>query len=71
MDAYGHLIFTRFIHFDDQWEPILIRFRFEKFRKFCSTCGALTHEKTGCNFRLQPRNPIQAIPQLPPIQQEQ
>lgn len=43
------LIFARYFTFEDYREPILIRFIYDKLRKFCSNCGSLTHLAVSCN----------------------
>ncbi|KAG2328503.1 hypothetical protein Bca52824_011231 [Brassica carinata] len=57
MDAYGRLIFTRYIYFDEHEEPILIRFTYEKLRRFCTHCGSLQHDVDICDY-----NPLKIQP---------
>ncbi|KAG7594038.1 Zinc knuckle CX2CX4HX4C [Arabidopsis thaliana x Arabidopsis arenosa] len=42
------LIFARYFTFEDYREPILIRYIYDKLRKFCSNCGSLTHLAASC-----------------------
>ncbi|KAG7557763.1 Zinc knuckle CX2CX4HX4C [Arabidopsis suecica] len=57
----ARLIFARYFTLDDQPEPVLIRFYYDKLRKFCSACGGLTHLAADCTFQ----NPEPEHLQLP------
>ncbi|CAL9224802.1 unnamed protein product, partial [Arabidopsis halleri] len=48
IDISGKLTFARYFHVDDSQEPILIRYIYDKLRRFCSSCGSLTHLATAC-----------------------
>lgn len=48
IDISGKLTFARYFHVDDSSEPILIRYIYEKLRRFCSSCGSLTHLAAVC-----------------------
>lgn len=67
IDAYGRIVFTSYVRFDDPDEPTLVRFTFNKLRKFCSTCGSLTHIASSCTLQpiQQVRTPAQATPYIP------
>lgn len=66
MNAYGRLIFVRFIQFEDYGEPVLIHFIYEKLKKICTRCGALTHEDIQCDYQL----PLPEPPQPPALAYE-
>lgn len=46
MDVNRKLIFTRYLDLEEGGEPILIRFEYDKLRKFCRRCGSLTHDNS-------------------------
>ncbi|KAG7583573.1 hypothetical protein ISN44_As08g030850 [Arabidopsis suecica] len=52
IEVTGRLIFARYFTFEDNGEPILIRFIYDKLRKFCSLCGSLTHLAANCNTQI-------------------
>lgn len=57
-DISGKLIFARYFTLEDHREPVLIRYIYEKLRKFCSTCGSLTHMAATCNTHIQEVEPL-------------
>lgn len=65
----GKLLFARFFDVQDHREPILIRYVYDKLRKFCSACGSLTHLAETCNFHLREVEPLPlpAPPQEPNV----
>ncbi|KAJ4894878.1 hypothetical protein Rs2_21672 [Raphanus sativus] len=77
-DAYQPLTFTRYIHFEEGRDQVLLRFEYERLKKFCVTCGRLTHERMECGHVLpQPQQLIeqneeeQLGQQINPQQQDQ
>lgn len=62
IDTAGRLIFARYFHLEDYGEPVLIRFVFDKLRRFCSSCGSLTHLASTCNRQLQEVEQLQLPP---------
>lgn len=44
-DAYQPLTFSRYIQFEEGRDPVLLRFEYERLKKFCIRCGRLTHER--------------------------
>ncbi|KAG7547813.1 Ribonuclease H domain [Arabidopsis suecica] len=52
IDISARLIFARFFHLDDSGEPTLVRYIYDKLRKFCSSCGSLTHLAANCDFQI-------------------
>ncbi|CAN6841618.1 unnamed protein product [Brassica oleracea var. botrytis] len=59
-DAYQPLTFSRYIQFEEGRDPVLLRFEYEKLKKFCIRCGRLTHEERECGHALpQPQQLIE------------
>lgn len=54
----GKLLFARFFNFEDYREPILIRYIYDKLRKFCTSCGSLTHLAANCSSQAQEAEPL-------------
>ncbi|CAH2071061.1 unnamed protein product, partial [Thlaspi arvense] len=61
-----HLIFTRYIQFEECDDPVQIRFFYERLKKFCRRCGMLTHDESQC----PPTPPPNQQALLAPILQE-
>ncbi|CAL9217594.1 unnamed protein product, partial [Arabidopsis halleri] len=61
------LIFARYFRFEDYGEPVLIRFIYDKLRRFCSVCGSITHLAAACNIQAQEVEQFQ-LPAPAPIQ---
>ncbi|KFK24222.1 hypothetical protein AALP_AAs51720U000700 [Arabis alpina] len=49
MNAYERLTFVRYVDFEAHEAPILVRFSYDKLRKLCLRCGALTHYVDECD----------------------
>lgn len=67
IDIDARLIFARYFNIPDSEAPVLIRFIYDKLRKFCSACGSLTHLAATCTFQAQRTEQLQlpAPPQGP------
>ncbi|CAL9242262.1 unnamed protein product, partial [Arabidopsis halleri] len=71
IDISARLIFARYVRIPDSADPILIRFIYDKLRKFCSACGGLNHLAVTCTFQAQEAEPLQLpAPTLRPIQDQ-
>ncbi|CAE6215989.1 unnamed protein product [Arabidopsis arenosa] len=74
IDISDRLIFARYFQLDVAGEPTLIRYVYDKLRKFCTKCGSLIHMETNCNFheheaeRLQLPAPAQVSSQVRPAE---
>lgn len=71
MDVNRKLNFVRYLDLQDGAEPILLRFVYDKLRKFCKRCGSLLHDISVCDeLDIQPILPIVEYPtpmsQVPP-----
>ncbi|CAE6123705.1 unnamed protein product [Arabidopsis arenosa] len=58
-DISGKLLFARYFQLDDSGNPTLIRYIYDKLRRFCSICGSLTHQASGCNSQIPEAEPLQ------------
>ncbi|VVA99281.1 unnamed protein product [Arabis nemorensis] len=47
-DIDAKLIFNRYVELNEGEDPVLIRFEYDKLRKFCRRCGFLRHENIVC-----------------------
>ncbi|CAE6074953.1 unnamed protein product [Arabidopsis arenosa] len=65
IDVTGRLIFARYFTFEDFGEPILISYIYDKLRKFCSTCGSLTHLAANCNTQIPEAAHLQLPAHIP------
>ncbi|XP_020886212.1 uncharacterized protein LOC110229748 [Arabidopsis lyrata subsp. lyrata] len=65
IDVDDRLLFARYFNLDDSRPPVLIRFVYDKLRRFCSTCGGLNHLATHCNFQVQEAEHLQLPPPIP------
>lgn len=52
IDISTKLTFARYFHLDASGEPILIRYVYDKLRRFCTACGSLNHLASGCNVQI-------------------
>ncbi|KAG7563755.1 Endonuclease/exonuclease/phosphatase superfamily [Arabidopsis suecica] len=59
IDISTRLIFARYFRLPDCDAPVLIRFIYDKLRKFCSACGSLTHLAVSCTFQPQGNEQLQ------------
>lgn len=63
MDVNRKLTFARYLDLQDGAEPILLRFIYDKLRKFCKRCGSLRHDNSICNeIDVPPILPIVEFP---------
>ncbi|CAE6073922.1 unnamed protein product [Arabidopsis arenosa] len=62
IDIDDRLIFVRYFNLDDAGAPVLIRYVYDKLRKFCSTCGSLRHLATSCNHQVHEMEHLQLPP---------
>lgn len=58
-DISGKLLFAGYFQLDDSGNPTLIRYIYDKLRRFCSICGSLTHQASGCNSQIPEAEPLQ------------
>lgn len=49
MEVTRKLIFVRYLDLQDGAEPTLLRFVYDKLRKFCKRCGSLLHDNSVCD----------------------
>ncbi|KAG7599644.1 hypothetical protein ISN44_As06g038180 [Arabidopsis suecica] len=59
IDISARLLFARYFDIADYREPVLIRFFYDKLRKFCSACGSLTHLAAACTFQIHEAEQLQ------------
>lgn len=63
MDIDTKLIFTRYVELNEGEAPTLIRFEYDKLRKFCRRCGYMKHENILCQeIIVHPMLPIVKFP---------
>ncbi|ESQ44831.1 hypothetical protein EUTSA_v10003380mg [Eutrema salsugineum] len=61
-NAYEPFYFVRHVQLEEGGPPVLLRFEYQRLKKFCSTCGRLTHDEANC--------PLAPIPELEPPQEQ-
>ncbi|VVB01843.1 unnamed protein product [Arabis nemorensis] len=72
MDIDAKLIFTRYVELLEGEEPTLIKFEYERLRKFCRRCGSMRHENTECQeIIVLPMLPIVEFQEHVDVQQQQ